>query len=64
MREFRKKEHRWALIKTIISCIGWGLLGYLVMTTYEGLRFWLGCGIYLISLCIGVVAADKLLEMW
>lgn len=62
MRKYRLREIRRGLVKTIISCIGWGLLGYLVMTTYVGL-FWLGWLTMTGALCIGVVAMDKLIEL-
>lgn len=60
MRKFERMERQRALVKTVIGCIGWGLLGYLVMTTYEGL-FWLGWGVLLVACCIGAVSMDKLM---
>lgn len=62
MRKFRHRERRWALVKTIISCIGWGLLGALILTNYDGL-FWIGWGIFTAALCTGVCAMDKLMEL-
>lgn len=62
MRKYRRRERRWALVKTIFSCIGWGLLGYLVMTNYEGL-FWPGWLTMTGALCIGAAAMDKLIEL-
>lgn len=63
MRKYRQRERRWALVKTVISCIGWGLLGYLVMTNYEGL-YWLGWIVWAGALCIGASAVDRLMELW
>lgn len=63
MRKFRQRERRWALVKTIISCIGWGLLGCLIMTTYEELS-WLGWVILTAAACVGVGTVDKLIELW
>lgn len=63
MRKFRQRERRWALVKTIISCIGWGLLGYVVMTNYEGL-LWIGWSIVVVAASVGSVAVDKLIELW
>lgn len=61
MRKFRKRERRWALVKTMIACVGWGLLGYVVMTSYEGL-FWLGWVTLLVAGSVGAVSMDKLME--
>lgn len=63
MRKFRQRERRWALVKTIISCIGWVLLGYVVMTNYEGL-LWIGWSIVVVAASVGSVAVDKLIELW
>lgn len=62
MRKYRQRERRWALAKTVISCIGWGLLGALILANYNGL-FWVGWTILTAALCIGVCAADKLMEL-
>lgn len=62
MRKYRQRERRWASVKTLISCIGWGLLGSLILTHYDGL-FWVGWSIMTAALCIGVCAVDKLMEL-
>ena len=62
MRKFRQIERRNALIKTIISCVGWGLLGYFVMTALDGM-FWPGWCILTAASMIGAISVDKLLEI-
>ena len=62
MRKYRQRERRWALAKTVISCIGWGLLGSLILAHYDGL-FWVGWAVLTASVCIGVGAVDKLMEL-
>lgn len=61
MRRFRQRERRWALVKTVISCIGWGLLGALILAHYDEL-FWLGWAVLTAALCIGAGAMDKLMD--
>lgn len=61
MRKYRRAERRRSLIKTVLGCVGWGLLGYVVMTTYTEL-FWLGWSILLVSFCIGAGSVDKYME--
>lgn len=61
MREYEKTQRRKALLKTVVSCTGWGLLGYLVMTTCEGL-FWLGWVALAAALCIGAYSVDKFMD--
>lgn len=62
MRKFRQRERRWELVKTAISCIGWGLLGALILAHYDGL-FWAGWAILTAALCIGACAVDKLIDL-
>lgn len=54
MREIRRFK---ALVKTLVSCIGWGILGCLLMKL--GLAFWAGWVMLLVSLCVGACALDK-----
>lgn len=61
MRKFERMTRRRALLKTVAGCIGWGLLGYLMMTNMDGL-FWPGWIIMTTSLCIGAYSLDRLIE--
>lgn len=60
MRRYKREQHIKATVKTIVSCVGWGLLGYLVMVRVEGL-FWPGWFVMTAALCVGSSAADKLI---
>lgn len=57
MKKMRQIRRFKALMKTLVSCAGWGLLGYLLMRLE--LAFWLGWGMLLVALCVGVCAWDK-----
>ena len=59
MRKYERRKRCMAALKTVCGCIGWGILGYLLMTTG---RFWLGWCLLTASLCIGAYAVDRFLE--
>ena len=61
MRKFERAQHIRAAVKTLVGCIGWGLLGYLVMTGMDGL-FWAGWLIMTTALLVGAYAVDRLIE--
>lgn len=61
MRKYERAQCLRAAIKTVVCCIGWVLLGYLVMTDMDDL-FWLGWLIMSTSLCVGAYAIDRLIE--
>lgn len=61
MRKYERAQHIMAAARTIMGCIGWGLLGYLVMTSIDGL-FWPGWLIMTTALCVGAYAIDRLIN--
>lgn len=61
MRKYEKWQRRMAMLKTVAGCIGWGLLGYVIMAADVGL-FWLGWVLMVAALCISAYSVDKYLE--
>lgn len=57
MKKMRKIRRLRALVKTLVSCIGWGALGCLLMRLQ--LAFWLGWVMLFVSLAIGACSLDK-----
>lgn len=62
MRKYERAQLHKSAGKTIIGCIGWGLLGYLMMTSIVGM-FWPGWVIMSTALCIGAYSLDRLIEV-
>lgn len=58
MTKFERMERRRAMLRTVISCTGWGLLGYVLMKNGIG-PFWVGWGLQAAALCVGVWTMDK-----
>lgn len=61
MRKYERAQRIRAAVKTLVGCIGWGLLGYLMMIRLEGL-FWPGWLVMTTALLIGAYAVDRLIE--
>lgn len=61
MRKRERAQYLRADVKTIVGCIGLGLLGYLVMTALNGL-FWLGWLIMTTALCVGAYTLERLID--
>ena len=59
MRKYERRLRSIAALKTLVGCIGWGILGYVLMTSC---CFWLGWAILTVSLCIGGCTLDRLME--
>lgn len=62
VRRYKRAYHLRAAVTTIVGCIGWGLLGYLVMTTMDGL-FWPGWIIMTAALCVGAYTLNRLVDL-
>ena len=58
MRKYEKLQRRKALVTAVTGCTGWGLLGYVIMTTGMG-PFWLGWGLMTVAVCVGAYSVDK-----
>lgn len=58
MSKLKRMRRRMALLKTMISCTGWGILGGVIMAT-EIAPEWVGCLLVAGAMCIGVSSLDK-----
>ena len=62
MYRYKRVQLIVSSVKTLIGCIGWGLLGYLVMTSMDG-QFWLGWCIVTAAVCVGAYTVDRLIDV-
>lgn len=59
MKKYERRQRVLTALKTLVGCIGWGGLGYLLMISEH---FWLGWAMLTVSLCVGAYALDRLME--
>ena len=57
MTRYEERQRFFGMLRTLLGCTGWGVLGMLLMRQ-EG-SFWIGWWMLLVAVCVAGAALDR-----
>lgn len=57
MKEYERVQQLKSMLRTVLGCTGWGILGHLLMK--QEATFWPGWVMLVAALMVGVYALDR-----